>query len=61
MGLRSVSSSTFSMADFDGSTSGGLTSVGWSAMVYVGSESGNLADSVVELRCESAVVDALRS
>lgn len=33
MGLRSVSSKTFSIADFDGSTGGGLTSVGWSAMV----------------------------
>ena len=29
---NSVSSSTFSIDDFDGSIGGGLTSVGWSAM-----------------------------
>ena len=34
MALRSVNSKTFSMADFDGSTGGGLTSVGWSAIIY---------------------------
>jgi hypothetical protein len=33
MGLKSVSSNTFSIADFDGSRGAGLTSVGWSAMV----------------------------
>ena len=35
MAPSSVSSRTFSMADFEGSMGGGLTSVGWSAMVDV--------------------------
>ena len=30
---NSVSSNTFSIADFEGSTGGGLTSVGWSAII----------------------------
>jgi hypothetical protein len=35
---NSVNSKTFSMADFEGSSGGGLTSVGWSAMVGARSE-----------------------
>lgn len=38
IGLKSVNSNTFSIADFEGSRGGGLTSVGWSAMVEVEAE-----------------------
>jgi hypothetical protein len=34
MALNSVNSNTFSIADFEGSRGGGLTSVGRSAMIW---------------------------
>jgi hypothetical protein len=41
MALSSVNSNTFSIADFEGSRGGGLTSVGWSAIAKEDVEEGS--------------------